>query len=132
VVLQAIQLRVFGEITRSKNIAVARTEINGLPRETLAGLSGEKPRSGFVPPAGTPGNPKIFHAWPSGNNSREADSEYNLLNYIANQLGPFPELRGRIVLFSERPVCSSCTFVIGQFRAIFPGIEIVVIPISGG
>jgi hypothetical protein len=132
VVLKAIELRFSGEIGKGRNIAVLRTEIEGMDATLLSGVSGEKARVGFVPPAGSPENPQVFLPAPFGANPRTADAEFNLLNYLAKLLGPSRPLSGRVVLFSELPVCPSCNFVIGQFKIRYPGIEVVVIPISGG
>jgi hypothetical protein len=61
-------------------------------------------RNGFVSPMGALDNPQIFIPWQfKGSNPRAQDSELNLLNYLANLLGPATSYSGRIVLYSERP-----------------------------
>ncbi|MDT0445700.1 deaminase domain-containing protein [Streptomyces sp. DSM 41886] len=61
------------------------------------------------------------------NNSRYFDTEFKLLNYIANQLGlPSSTHTGRMDLHSKLEVCGSRSSVIDQFRSDFPNIEINV------
>ncbi|MBV1958037.1 hypothetical protein KUG12_27540 [Streptomyces sp. BV333] len=86
--------------------------------------SGKNPAKGLVPPVGGPGNPARFKATATGANNREADTEYKMLTYIANQLGAPSSVKGSLVLHSSQPACLSCTSVIGQFHKQFPNIRI--------
>jgi len=37
----------------------------------------------------------------------------------------FPEFQGWVHLNSDFVTCASCSFVIGQFRRVFPGINLI-------
>lgn len=118
-------LRSTGTVGRKRNIAAAEVNIKGNGSNTLLSASGEGIRAGTVPEVGSPGNPQQFISRVTGNNTRYYDSEFKLLNYIANQLGPSSKkIRGTINLHSERPPCISCSSVIAQFREAFPNIKI--------
>ncbi|GCE23204.1 RHS repeat-associated core domain-containing protein [Dictyobacter kobayashii] len=76
-----------------------------------------------------PTNP-YFPARPTGNNQRDEDSEYKLLNNLAQTLNPtrakVSNIIGRIDLYSERTPCSSCRDVIWDFEKMFPKIDVYV------
>jgi hypothetical protein len=105
-----------------KNIAVARSEIDGEgPRTTIA-TSAEHVNPGEVSMPAT-------RQFSPPNPSRAFDSEVFLLEDLATRLNP--RSTGTIHLYSERPVCESCEDVIGQFKAAFPGININISTGSG-
>ncbi|WP_281369173.1 polymorphic toxin-type HINT domain-containing protein [Phytohabitans rumicis] len=130
VIMEAFGIRASGSVAPGRNIAVARTEIAGGIPELLSAVSGLGRRDGFVPEIG-PHNPQIFIPWQVGDhNNRMSEPEFKILNYIAHQLGPSPNVWGTIVLYSERIVCPSCEWVIRQFRERYPHIELTVL--TGG
>lgn len=68
----------------------------------------------------------------SGTWLRITDSEYRMLNDLAQKLGgvkgkSFPEITGTLKIVSENPYCTSCQGVIQQFSEMFPNIEIKLI-----
>ncbi|MET9497649.1 RHS repeat-associated core domain-containing protein [Streptomyces sp. NPDC006552] len=117
-----IAARLFGK-KKAGLAGVLRT--NGGDAQMLLSVSGEKrQRTGVVPDVGTKGNPVRYRATATGNNSREFDTEYKMLTYIANQLGKPSDVSGSLTLYSTQQACVSCTPVIGQFAQEFPNIRI--------
>ncbi|MEU9314371.1 deaminase domain-containing protein [Streptomyces sp. NPDC048295] len=54
--------------------------------------------------------------------TRPYDSETHIFESLAQRLTP--DAKGAIDLYSERPVCASCSGLIDQFKQAFPGIHI--------
>jgi RHS repeat-associated protein len=114
-----------GTVGWKSNIASADVAIDGQGSYVVSSVSGDDVRLGTVPNVGTPGNPVRFIPTATGKNSRVYDTEYKLLNYIANKLGsPSSSVRGKIHLHSERKICPSCNSVISQFEKDFPNVVI--------
>lgn len=68
----------------------------------------------------------------SGTWLRITDSEFRMLNDLAEQLGgvknqAFPITTGSVKIVSQNPYCASCQGVIQQFSDMFPNIEITLI-----
>lgn len=60
------------------------------------------------------------------------DSEYRMLNHLAQQLGAkkggvYPNVRGELKIVSENKICESCQGVIKQFNTMFPNIKLTLI-----
>ncbi|SFP32563.1 RHS repeat-associated core domain-containing protein [Amycolatopsis arida] len=100
------------QVGKSKNIAIARYEIDGVSGESI-GVSGKHQYPGSVP---MPESSRFDPGW------KQADSEWKMLEDIAKNLDP--SAKGRIHIYSERPVCDPCQGVIRQFREAFPNIEV--------
>ena len=62
---------------------------------------------------------------------RNIDTEYKILNEIAQKLGDNPNVVGEIKLFTERPPCSSCSGVIDLFHQRYPLLNIEIIHNNG-
>ena len=109
-------------ISRWKNIALADFVMGNEPNSLIA-VSGQVTRPGTI---GLPNSP-MFQTFevPPGH-SRAYDSEYKLLEELATRYAQTPEVIGTIKLFTERPPCASCSFVIEQFRQRFPNITLTV------
>ncbi len=105
-----------------KNIAFADFQI-GNDSDCLIAVSGKATRPGTV---GLPKSPlfKPFE-FPPGH-SRAYDSEYKILEELASRYTHSPEVSGTVNLFTERPPCASCSFVIEQFRRRFSNITLIV------
>lgn len=70
-----------------------------------------------------------FHA-PNNNGkpySRIYDSEYKILSDIDRQLNGNTATTGKILLFTEKECCDSCTDVIIQFSEKYPNIDIEIV-----
>lgn len=68
----------------------------------------------------------------NGTWKRITDSEYRMLNDLAEQLGAvrgqnYPDITGTLKIVSQNPYCESCQGVIKQFSEMFPNIEITLI-----
>ena len=58
--------------------------------------------------------------------SRNTDSEYKILDNIADQLGSNTSATGTVKIFTERPACDSCLGVADQFREKYPNINVII------
>jgi hypothetical protein len=120
-------LRASGQVGAKRNIAAAEVSIHGQDSYLLSSVSGDAERAGTVATVGAEGNPQRFVPQTTGSNTRFSDTEFKLLNHIANRLGPSSEsITGSINLHSERPLCDSCSSIVSQFRETFPGIDLNV------
>ncbi len=63
--------------------------------------------------------------------SRASDTEYKIINQIANQLGEQITVSGNIKLFTELDTCSSCNRVIAEFASKYKNIAVEVIHNNG-
>ena len=113
------QVRNTINVGKDRNIAIADISIGGTNQE-LVGVSGAALRPGTVPPTIN----HLFTYIASGPKSRTLDAESKILEYLAAQLPG--DATGTIRLFSELPVCTSCSGVISQFEKRFPGINVTV------
>ncbi len=110
-------------VSRFKNIAVADFQI-GDDSGFLIAVSGQATRPGTV---GLPNSPVFTPFEVPPGHSRAYDSEYKILEELAGRYAPTPAVSGTIELFTERPPCASCSFVIEQFRQRFSNITLRVI-----
>ncbi|UED72028.1 hypothetical protein HP435_21440 [Brevibacillus sp. HD3.3A] len=62
---------------------------------------------------------------------RLEDSEYKIMNDLAQKIGYNPNATGKVKIFTERDTCASCNNIIGKFKERYPRIEIEVIHNSG-
>lgn len=110
---------------KGKNCGYLEGNVNGDIVDNKIWVSGEaKPDT----------EPQIFKAIKvegSGGRSwlRNTDSEYKMLNKLANDLGGKynPNIKGEIKIISELEYCSSCQSVIQQFNEMFPNIKLILI-----
>ncbi|WP_144056931.1 polymorphic toxin-type HINT domain-containing protein [Micromonospora lupini] len=122
-------LRASGTVASKRNIAAAEVKIDGKAPVLMRSVSGGASRSGMVANVGEHGNPQrlIPQVLRGGKNNRFFDTEFKILNQLANDLGPSSSsITGRVDLHTELPVCGSCSSVIAQFNGMFPGIRVSV------
>ncbi|ATM87407.1 MULTISPECIES: deaminase domain-containing protein [Yersinia] len=62
---------------------------------------------------------------------RNTDSEYKILDNLADQLGSNISAKGTVTIFTERPACGSCLGVVDQFQKKYPGIQVNVLDNNG-
>ncbi|RNB60242.1 hypothetical protein EDM57_02760 [Brevibacillus gelatini] len=62
---------------------------------------------------------------------READTEYKILNDLAEKIGENNNVAGKVKLFTEKDTCGSCNNIISQFKERYPNIKIEVIHNGG-
>jgi RHS repeat-associated protein len=125
-VQQIQKIRADNNVGARRNIATINYSIGGESDQAWA--SSGPDFNGSVP---KPTNP-VFDNTPTANgNLRDADSEFKLLNYIAQRFNPSnaftSDIGGSAELYTELPPCLSCSNVIGQFRSMFPNIDLTVI-----
>ena len=109
-------------VGQHRNVAIVQFQI-GSDSGELKAVSGRATRPGMV---GLPQQP-FFESFefPPGH-SRAYDTEYKLLEELAAMYVEIPEVQGTVNLFTERPPCTSCSYVIEQFRQRFPNITLTV------
>ena len=94
-------------------------EVSELPEKGMTAISGASP-AGTVPIAAK----EVLPVIKMGDNPRSTDTEYKILNDLAQRLKP--DARGTIRIFTERCPCPSCAGAIAAFRKLFPGIKLIV------
>ncbi|MFC9966054.1 deaminase domain-containing protein [Nocardia ignorata] len=107
-------------VGKKKNVAVARGEIDG-EEINLDAVSGQSSPSGTVE---APANPTLRPVSEDGTTDRPYDSEFKILDNLAQQLSP--DAKGTINLYTERAPCDACQSVIDQFKQRYPGVEVNV------
>jgi hypothetical protein len=113
------QIRETLNVGAKRNIAFAEYNINGQSGELVA-VSGNASRPGTVGVLQT----RQFETIATGNNTRILDSEVKIFEDLASRL-PL-NASGKVHLFSEHPLCMSCSNVVPQFQQKFPNIEVTV------
>ncbi len=115
------------KIRKGGNAAVAQIDIPGMPK-TLAAHSGiDKAENSFIGKGS--GNFK-FKTINSGDGKpipRNTDSEYKILDNLADKLGGNVSIKGKVTIFTERAACESCLGVVDQFQKKYPGIKVDVL-----
>jgi hypothetical protein len=75
---------------------------------------------------GLPTNPN-YRAFSTGNNARQTDAERKIFENLRVNLGAGNTSQsGTVNVFTERPMCASCTSVSEQFRTEFPNVNVKV------
>ncbi|AXW39056.1 hemagglutinin [Ralstonia solanacearum] len=123
------------ELPANGNVAVAEVSIPALSTETsvMKAYSGYDEAIGsFLPkPSGDvdswllkPVKATAKYVGGDGAYLRDSDTEFKILETIAQRLGDKRSASGVINLLSEKSVCPSCTSVVMQFRSMFPNIQL--------
>jgi hypothetical protein len=116
---------------RSGNVAVAEVNIPGMPKQISAHSSVDEAGKGLV------GEGSQNFQYQTLQNSkgipigRNTDSEYKILDNLADQLGSNTSVKGTVTIFTERPACGSCLRVVDQFQKKYPGIQVNVLDNNG-
>lgn len=115
----------------SGNMAIANVNIEGLPKTMAAHSAVDEAEKGLIGKGG--GN---FFAQKIDNISgrsidRITDSEYKILDNIADVLGNNISTSGRVKILTERPACDSCLGVVEQFMKKYPNIKVEVVDNRG-
>ncbi|MEI7343084.1 DUF637 domain-containing protein [Pectobacterium brasiliense] len=116
---------------REGNVAVAEINIAGMPK-TLAAHSGlNQSDKGFI---GMGNQNFTYQELPNKSGRpilRNTDSEYKILDNLADRLGSNTLAKGNVTIFTEKPACDSCLGVIEQFQKKYPGIKVDVLDNNG-
>lgn len=114
-------------IRKSGNAAVAQIDIPGMPKTLAAHSRVDKAEKSFVGKGG--GNFTYETIKNSDGNPipRNLDSEYKILDNLADKLGGNIAAKGKVTIFTERVACDSCLGVVEQFQKKYPGIKVEVL-----
>ncbi|MGK2698846.1 DUF637 domain-containing protein [Serratia surfactantfaciens] len=116
---------------RGGNVAVANIDIYGMPK-TLAGhnlinVEGK----GFVGKGKENFKYETLLTDDGRPVPRRIDSEYKILDNLADKLGSNYSAKGSVTIFTEKPACDSCLGVVKQFESRYPGVKIDVLDNNG-
>ncbi|HEJ6942442.1 TPA: DUF637 domain-containing protein [Serratia marcescens] len=115
------------KIRKGGNAAVAQIDIPGMPK-TLAAHSGiDKAEKGFIGEGNGNFKFKIIDNAKDIPIARNTDSEYKILDNLADKLGSNVSAKGKVIIFTERAACESCLGVVDQFQKKYPGIKVEVL-----
>ena len=139
--VKVLRQKLTSDFKRSGNFGWAETEVSGLSKSEYYAHSGiDEFGTGDlinrVPDISLKPQTEIF-PWSTVPNSagypiaRNIDTEYKILNEIADKLGSNTNATGKIRLFTERAPCSSCSNVINLFSEKYTKIEIEIIHNNG-
>jgi len=111
---------------KSGNVAVARIDLDGVPSRMAASSRIDEARDGVVG-RGSESLPYERIVAANGENiSRNADSEYKILDNIADILGEKFDAKGSVKIVTERSACDSCLSAAKAFRERYPNIDIKI------
>jgi filamentous hemagglutinin len=119
------------DLRRSGNVAVAEIDIPGIPKQMAA--HSQVSDAGKVLIGSGNGN---FVAQSVPNKAgdlvyRGIDTEYKILDNIADQLGRNTSARGTVNILTEKAACASCLNVAEQFKAKYPNITVNIFDNQG-
>ncbi|AXA80554.1 filamentous hemagglutinin (plasmid) [Achromobacter xylosoxidans] len=118
-------------LRRSGNVAVAEIDIPGLPKQMAAHSQVSDASKGLI---GSGSGNFVAQAVPTRAGDmvyRGIDTEYKILDNIADQLGSNTSARGTVNILTEKAACASCLNVAGQFKAKYPDITVNIIDNQG-
>ena len=118
----------FAEKIRKKgNAAVAQIDVPGMPKTLAAHSRIAKAEKSFI----GDGNQNFKYETIKSSDgiliSRNTDSEYKILDNLADKLGNNVSAEGRVTIFTERAACESSLGVVEQFQKKYPGIKVEVL-----
>jgi hypothetical protein len=138
--VKTLRKKLTSDYKRSGNFGWAETEVSGLTKSEYYAHSGIDELTGTlpdrVPDISVKPQSEIF-PWSTVPNSagypiaRNIDTEYKILTEIAQKLGSNTNATGKIILFTERAPCTSCSNVIELFSKKYQKIDIEVINNNG-
>jgi filamentous hemagglutinin len=129
--IKDVRIGLPSDAKKSGNVALAWIDVPGLPSQIAASSKVDEAGRGVI------GNGSAnFSAMELPLKSgelvkRNTDSEYKILDNIADMLGNNASLRGSVKIVTERPACDSCLNVVDQFQAKYPNIEVKVFDNNG-
>ncbi|HHY2690736.1 TPA: deaminase domain-containing protein [Bacillus cereus] len=125
---------------KSGNFALAEVDVKGIDKSEFFAQSSINELNGTLEEriadiSLKPNNPTFKASKAADKNGieypRDSDTEYKILNDIANRLGNNTEAKGKIKLFTELDTCDSCSRVIAEFAKKYKNIELEVIHNNG-
>lgn len=121
---------------RSGNVAVAQIDIQGMPKQMAAHSGVSMSGKGLVGKGLVGKGSENFKYSELPNKKgelipRNTDSEYKILDNLADKLDNTTSAKGTVTIFTERPACGSCLGVIEQFQQKYPGVKVDVLDNNG-
>lgn len=124
--IKEARIGLVGAARNEGNVAAASINIDGLPSKIVASSRVDVATNGLIGEGS--GN---FQATAIGGINRAQDSEYKILDFIADKLGGNTSARGIVMIVTERPACESCLNVASQFIKKYPNIQLNIFDNSG-
>ncbi|MDY4316343.1 DUF637 domain-containing protein [Pectobacterium actinidiae] len=116
------------DIRTSGNVAVAQIDIPDMPKSMAAHSKIDIGEKSFVGKGSQSNFTHMILPNKAGDKiSRNSDSEYKILDNLADKLGKNTDAKGTVTIFTERAACESCLGVVDQFQKKYPNIKIEVL-----
>lgn len=118
-------------LKRSGNVAVAEIDIPGIPKQMAAHSQVSDAGKGLI---GSGSGNFVAQSVPNKAGDmvyRGIDTEYKILDNIADQLGSNTSARGTVNILTEKAACASCLNVAEQFKAKYPNITVNILDNQG-
>ncbi len=118
-------------LRRSGNVAVAEIDIPGIPKQMAAHSQVSDAGKGLI---GSGNGNFVAQSVPNKAGDlvyRGIDTEYKILDNIADQLGSNTSARGTVNILTEKAACASCLNVAEQFKAKYPNITVNILDNKG-
>lgn len=118
-------------LRRSGNVAVAEIDIPGIPKQMAAHSQVSDAGKGLI---GSGNGNFVAQSVPNKAGDlvyRGIDTEYKILDNIADQLGRNTSARGTVNILTEKAACASCLNVAEQFKAKYPNITVNILDNQG-
>ena len=125
------------DINKYGNVGIADIDIAGVDTKTLAAHSKIREKNkGFVGDGKTQFDSLELPSFDKSGNlkepyNRNKDAEYQLFSNIADRLGNNYQATGKITIYTEKPICASCSNVAQQFKSRYPNISVQIIDGNG-
>ncbi|MBP5150622.1 deaminase domain-containing protein [Pseudomonas protegens] len=119
------------DLRRGGNVAVADIDIPGISRQMAAHSGISVAGRGFIGEGSGNFVAQIVPNKAGDPVYRGTDSEYKILDNIADQLGGNRAVSGAVNIFTEKPACVSCLGAGEQFNEIYPNITVNFIDNQG-
>lgn len=116
---------------RSGNVAVASIDISGMPKTLASHNLIDVAGKGFVGMGKENFKYETILTDDGRHVARNIDSEYKILDNLADRLGKNYSAKGSVTIFTEKPACESCLGVVKQFESRYPGVKIDVLDNNG-
>jgi filamentous hemagglutinin len=118
-------------LRRSGNVAVAEIDIPGIPKQMAAHSQVSDAGKGLI---GSGNGNFVAQSVPNKAGDlvyRGIDTEYKILDNIADQLGGNTSARGTVNILTEKAACASCLNVAEQFKAKYPNVIVNILDNQG-
>lgn len=105
---------------RSGNVAVASIDISGMPKTLASHNLIDVAGKGFVGMGKENFKYETVLTDDGRHLARNIDSEYKILDNLADRLGKNYSVKVSVTIFTEKPACESCLGVVKQFESRYP------------